>query len=252
MVSLSKIAEGLEDKFPNMDLDTITRTARRAFIRFIEAGGGNIYQLKDESGNMLFDDQETVYVEAILTQLLGKKGKAYDFSRRKKHSPSNEETHDMIQDVLNSIDETKATEEALQRGVNFLDMLFQLSYRQNIEYCHKLIDLFQSNIAPYLYTYQLSFSERLREFLVRENVRSATEAAVYCSDLAQILNIGRELGDGIQIGDMYGEPGDPIRREYEQRDAKVVESLKGDPELRHYVENRTGCDVEKIFDKFFT
>ena len=252
MISLSKIAEGMEGYFPDMDLDTLTRTSRRAFIRFIEAGGGNVFQLKDESGNMFFDDQEAIYVEAILTQLLRKEGMAYEFSKKRKHSPSSHETRDMIQDVLDSIDESVATEETLQRGVNFLDMLFQLSYRQNIECCHRLIDSFQMNISPYLYTYQLAFSERLKEILLRENVRSATESAIYCSDLVQILDIGKELGDGIKIGDMYGEPGDPIRREYEQRDARVVESLKSEAELRKYVENKTGCNIEIIYKKYFT
>ena len=59
--------------FPDKDVDSITRKARRSFMRFIEAGGGNADQLKDDNGNMYFDEQEAVYVEAILKQLISQK-----------------------------------------------------------------------------------------------------------------------------------------------------------------------------------
>ena len=133
MISLSKIAENMSVLFPDKDVDSITRKARRSFMRFIEAGGGNADQLKDDNGNMYFDEQEAVYVEAILKQLISQKGAAYYFSK-KKSIPTEADIHNMIQNVLEDIDETKITEDIIQRGVNFLDMIFQLSFRRKIRY----------------------------------------------------------------------------------------------------------------------
>ena len=248
MISLSKIAENMSVLFPDKDVDSITRKARRSFMRFIEAGGGNADQLKDDNGNMYFDEQEAVYVEAILKQLISQKGAAYSFSK-KKSIPSEADIHNMIQNVLEDIDETKITEDIIQRGVNFLDMIFQLSFRRKIRYCHELVDAVGLNLEPYLYTYQLLFTERLADFLLREVIRTATEAAIYCSDLAGILGINSDnLGD-ISLGDLYGEPGDPIRREYEQRDTVAYNFLIKEPVIREYVEKKVGQKIEDIFQK---
>lgn len=249
MISLSKIAENLESKFPNMQ--DVARSARRMFAQFVQNGGGNVSQLKNDSGNMMFDDLQKVYVEAILIQLLEKKGKAYDFYRKKPHLPSTQETHDMIEDVLESIDDSKSSEEIIQDGINFLDMLFELTYRQKINDCHMIIDTLQANLEQYPYTLKLRSIERLITFLYAENIRASTEAAIQSCDLIKLFGNLTTLYSTNDIGDIYGEPGDPIRREYEQRDAKMIESLKEDPELRAYVEKKTGYKIEEVFKKYF-
>lgn len=128
-----------------------------------------------------------------------------------------------------------------------LDMMFQLSAREKLEYCHRMIDCYAENLTPYIYTQQVLGLENLAKKLAVESVCSTVNAAIHCGELAEVLKMGMELGDTDDVGDLYGDDEDPIRDEYMERDKQVLLYMKKHPEIRKIVEKQIGKPITSIW-----
>lgn len=128
-----------------------------------------------------------------------------------------------------------------------LDMLFQLSAREKLEFCHRMLDCYAENLAPYPYTHQIIGLEKLANKLMAESARSTVEAAICCSDLADFIKKAIELEAIDSAGDLYGDDDDLSRDEYIERDKRVLLYMKKHPEIRKIVEEQIGEPITSIW-----
>lgn len=128
-----------------------------------------------------------------------------------------------------------------------LDMMFQLSAREKLEYCHRMIDCYAENLTPYIYTQQVLGLDNLAKKLAVESVCSTVNAAIHCGELAEVLKMGMELGDTDDVGDLYGDDEDPVCDEYMERDKQVLLYMKKHPEIRKIVEEQIGKPITSIW-----
>lgn len=248
MVSLSHVAGDVAEAVLYFeDRDSAVKKLRRKFKRFIEAGGGNCEKLKDDNGNMYFDESEVPLIKTILTQLAEDNGFAGKFIKKNGQVDYLNDAHDLIQEVINTMEKDGNKENEIKANVNTLDRLFQLSFRSEIENCHKLVDGIALNLMPYPYTHQMIFVQRFTEFLKKEFALTVTEAIFNTGELGEFLQKAKELGEIDDVSDLYGDRDDEIASEYRQRDASVVEFLMTHPEIRNYVEAKVGVTIDKIW-----
>lgn len=123
----------------------------------------------------------------------------------------------------------------------------QLSAREKLEYCHRMIDCYAENLTPYIYTQQVLGLDNLAKKLAVESVCSTVNAAIHCGELAEVLKMGMELGDTDDVGDLYGDDEDPVCDEYMERDKQVLLYMKKHPEIRKIVEEQIGKPITSIW-----
>lgn len=248
MRSFTSIAtEVAEDVLSFENPTSAVKRLLRQFTKFIEMTGGTTEELKNEKGQMLFDDNDVPLLKFILTQLAQEKGFAFDFLQKKVDLASIEDTHNLIQQMLDSMATDGLSDDEAQAIVNWLDRAFQFSFRLEIENCHRMVDSIAANMLQYPYTHSMIYVNQFHQLLQREFARITVEAIMNIGELAEFLQMAKDIAETDSPSDLYGEEDDAIKSEYCQRDSNVVAFLDNNPEIRRYVERRAGATVEEIW-----
>lgn len=222
---------------------------RRRFNKFIESGGGSMDKLRGTNGHVEFEDEEAAFIRAILIQLAEGKGFAFKLMvKNRSGTPTLNDEHDFFQEIIDLMRDDGAGEEYIMANLRMLDRLFQLSFRQSIEYCHQLVDCVAINLLPYPYTHQVMLMSNFTELLKREFARTMGEAIKNSLGVAEVIRDMKELMETEDVGDFYGEDEDEIKSEYCQRDAALIAFLKADEEVRQLLEKRVGATIEEIWN----
>ena len=82
------------------NVESVVKRLLRQFTKFVEMTGGSIDELKNEQGRMLFDEEDVPLLKIILSQFIQRSGFAYDFLQKKIDLASIDDTHDLIQKML--------------------------------------------------------------------------------------------------------------------------------------------------------
>lgn len=244
----SVAVETVEEVFPGVEnVESIVKRLIRQFTKFIEMTGGSVDELKDKKGRMMFAEDDVPILKLILTQFAQQSGFAYDFLKKKVDLASLEDTHVLIQELLDAMAADGLTESEAQVIVDWLDRVFRFSFRVEICNCHRIVDGIAVNMLQYPYTYSMRYVNQLHRLLQREFVRIITGTVMEIGELAEFLQMAKEVAEVETPSELYGEEDDEIKSEYCQRDADVIAFLKDNPEIRRYVENRVGATVEEIW-----
>lgn len=248
MITLRHIMkEVVKEELPFENMDSAEKRLRRKFKKLIQRCGGDMETLYGGKGQISFPDEEKEFIKIILVQLAREEGLSHKIWEDKDDSLTLKEVHDFIQYFIDYLIQ-KGYSEADAMGVaRALDMMLQLSAREKLEFCHRMLDCYAENLAPYPYTHQIIGLEKLANKLMVESARSTVEAAISCSDLADILKDAIELGEIENVGDLYGDDGDLIRDEYVERDKRAILYMKKHPEIRKVVEGQIGRPITSIW-----
>ena len=242
MVTLRHIMkEVVKEELPFENMDSAEKRLRRKFKKLIQRCGGDMETLYGGKGQISFPDEEKEFVKIILVQLAREEGLSHKIWEDKDDSLTLEEVHDFIQYF---IDYSAADAMGVARA---LDMMFQLSAREKLEFCHRMLDCYAENLAPYPYTHQIIGLDKLANKLMAESARSTVEAAICCSDLADFIKKAIELETIESPEDLYGDDDDLIRDEYIERDKRVLLYMKKHPEIRKIVEEQIGKPITSIW-----
>lgn len=248
MILLSQIIkEVAKESLPHENMESAAKKLRRKFEKLIRVCGGDIEKMKDGKKCISFPDEEKEFIKIILTQLAREEGLSQKLWEERDDSMTLEEVHDFIQYFIDYLEKKGYSEAVIKDVVKTMDILFQLTVREKLDYCHRLLDYYAENLTPYLYTYQVHFMDRLKKELLSMTVKSTMEASIYCSDLADVLKTGMELSETEDVSEFYGEENDPIRDEYVERDKQVVAYLKQHPEIKRAVEEKIGAKISLIW-----
>lgn len=178
----------------------------------------------DFLGDLSWGEYITV---CILVQLAREEGLSHKIWEDKDGSLTLNEVHDFIQYFIDYLSQKGYSEADIIGVAQSLDMMFQLSAREKLEYCHRMIDCYAENLTPYIYTQQVLGLDNLAKKLAVESVCSTVNAAIHCGELAEVLKMGMELGDTDDVGDLYGDDEDPVCDEYMERDKQVLLYAEG-------------------------
>lgn len=248
MILLSQIIkEVAKESLPHENMESAAKKLRRKFEKLIRVCGGDIEKMKDGKKCISFPDEEKEFIKIILTQLAREEGLSQKLWEERDDSMTLEEVHDFIQYFIDYLEKKGYSEAVIKDVVRTMDILFQLTVRRKLDYCHRLLDCYAENLTPYLYTYQVHFMDKLIKELSSMTVKSTVEASIYCSDLADVLKTGMELSETEDVSEFYGEENDPIRDEYVERDKQVVAYLKQHPEIKRAVEEKIGAKISLIW-----
>lgn len=248
MITLRQITrEVVKEVLPFENIDSAEKKLRRKFEKTIQMCGGNMEKLYDGKKQISFPDEEKEFVKIVLVQLAREEGLSHKIWENKDENLSLEEVHDFIQYFADYLGTKGYGEADIQGVVSALDMMFQLSAREKLEQCHRMLDCYAENLTPYIYTQQLLCLNSLFDKLAAESVRSTVSSAIYCGELAEVLKKCMEAAEVDNVKDMYGEEGDPIRDEYVERDKQVLLYLKKHPEIRKIVEEQIGEPITEIW-----
>jgi len=248
MILLSQIIkEVVKESLPHENMESAAKKLRRKFEKLIRVCGGDIEKMKDGKKCISFPDEEKEFIKIILTQLAREEGLSQKLWEERDDSMTLEEVHDFIQYFIDYLEKKGYSEAVIKDVVKTMDILFQLTVREKLDYCHRLLDCYAENLTPYLYTYQVHFMDRLKKELLSMTVKSTMEASIYCSNLADVLKTGMELSETEDVSEFYGEENDPIRDEYVERDKQVVAYLKQHPEIKRAVEEKIGAKISLIW-----
>lgn len=248
MILLSQIIkEVAKESLQHENMESAAKKLRRKFEKFIRVCGGDIEKMKDGKKCISFPDEEKEFIKIILTQLAREEGLSQKLWEERDDSMTLEEVHDFIQYFIDYLEKKGYSEAVIKDVVKTMDILFQLTVREKLDYCHRLLDCYAENLTPYLYTYQVHFMDRLKKELLSMTVKSTVESSIYCSDLADLLKTGMELSETEDVSEFYGEENDPIRDEYVERDKQVVAYLKQHPEIKRAVEEKIGAKISLIW-----
>lgn len=227
------------------NVESVVKRLLRQFTKFVEMTGGSIDELKNEQGRMLFDEEDVPLLKIILSQFIQRSGFAYDFLQKKIDLASIDDTHDLIQNMLDLMADDGLSDCEAQAIVDWLDRVFQFSFRVEMEHCHRLVDGVAVNLLLYPYTHRMIYLNGFRHVLQQAFAETVVHAMMGIGELAEVLQIAKESAETTNPSDLYGD--DPVGAEYQQRDANVVQFLSDNPEIRHYVERRTGATIEEIW-----
>ena len=248
MILLSQIIkEVAKESLQHENMESAAKKLRRKFEKFIRVCGGDIEKMKDGKKCISFPDEEKEFIKIILTQLAREEGLSQKLWEERDDSMTLEEVHDFIQYFIDYLEKKGYSEAVIKDDVKTMDILFQITVREKLDYCHRLLDCYAENLTPYLYTYQVHFMDRLKKELLSMTVKSTVESSIYCSDLADLLKTGMELSETEDVSEFYGEKNDPIRDEYVERDKQVVAYLKQHPEIKRAVEEKIGAKISLIW-----
>lgn len=248
MKSFSAVARGVAQKvFGEHGLESNVRFLLRSFTKFVESTGGTTEKLKNERGQMMFEDEAVPILQLILTQLAQKKGFAYDFMKKKVDLASLNDTHALIQQLLDAMAEDGLTDAEAQAIVDWLDCVFQFSFRVTLENCHRIVDGVAMNLAmdyPYDYT-----MERMNEFhhLMKQIFTNVVVKTIMnIGELGEVLKEARESGQLDFSADLFRDA--PIlHSDFVRRDNNVLAYLRQYPEIRKHIEKRVGCNIETLW-----
>ena len=248
MVTLRHIMkEVVKEELPFENMDSAEKRLRRKFKKLIQRCGGDMETLYGGKGQISFPDEEKEFVKIVLVQLAREEGLSHKIWEDKDASLTLEEVHDFIQYFIDYLIQ-KGYSEADAIGVaRALDMMLQLSAREKLEFCHRMLDCYAENLTPYIYTQQILCLDNLAKKLAVESACSTVNAAIHCGRLAEILKMGMGLGGTKKVEDLYGDDGDPIRDEYTERDKQVLLYMKKHPEIRKIVEDQSGEPITSIW-----
>lgn len=248
MISLRQIIkEVVKDELSFENMDSAEKKLRRKFTKLIQQCGGDMEILFRGKGKVEFPNEEKEFVKIILVQLARGEGLSHKILEDKDGSLTLNEVHEFIQYFIDYLSQKGYSRTDINGVAQSLDMIFQLSAREKLEYCHRMIDCYAENLTPYIYTQQVLGLENLAKKLAVESVCSTVNAAIHCGELAEVLKMGMELGDTNDVGDLYGDEGDPIRDEYMERDKQVLLYMKKHPEIRKIVEKQIGEPITSIW-----
>ena len=249
MISLRQIIkEVVKEELPFENMDS---AEKKAVEKIYEADSavqwryGNTVQGKRKK--LSFPMKKKEFVKIILVQLAREEGLSHKIWEDKDGSLTLNEVHEFIQYFIDYLSQKGYSEADIIGVAQSLDMMFQLSAREKLEYCHRMIDCYAENLTPYIYTQQVLGLENLAKKLAVESVCSTVNAAIHCGELAEVLKMGMELGDTDDVGDLYGDDEDPIRDEYMERDKQVLLYMKKHPEIRKIVEKQIGKPITSIW-----
>lgn len=249
MILLSQIIkEVAKESLPHENVESAAKKLRRKFEKLIRVCGGDIEKMKDGKKCISFPDEEKEMIKIILTQLAREEGLSQKLLEERDDNLSLDEVHDFIQYFIDYLEKKNYPEGIIKDLVRTLDILFGLTVRKKLDYCHRLLDCYAENFTPYPYTHQIHFMERLKKELLSMTVKNTVETSIYCSNLVNILKTGMELSETDDVSDFYGEENDPIRDEYIERDKQVVAYLKRHPEIKKAVEEDTGVKISLIWE----
>ena len=248
MISLRQIIkEVVKEELPFENMDSAEKKLWRNFTKLIQRCGGDMEILFRGKGKVEFPNEEKEFVKIILVQLAREEGLSHKIWEDKDGSLTLNEVHEFIQYFIDYLSQKGYSEADIIGVAQSLDMMFQLSAREKLEYCHRMIDCYAENLTPYIYTQQVLGLENLAKKLAVESVCSTVNAAIHCGELAEVLKMGMELGDTDDVGDLYGDDEDPIRDEYMERDKQVLLYMKKHPEIRKIVEKQIGKPITSIW-----
>lgn len=249
MILLSKIIkEVAKESLPHENIESAAKKLRRKFEKLIYVCGGDIEKIKDGNKCISFPDEEKEFIKIILTQLAKEEGLSQKLWEGRDDSMTLDEVHNFIQYFIDYLDKKGYSEAVIKDVVNTLDIIFQLTVREKLDYCHKLLDYYAKNLTPYLYSCQVHYIEDLKKELISKTVKSVVEAASYCIDLVDLLKMGKDIMETDDVSDFYGEDDDLIKDEYVERDKQVVIFLKENPEIKKVVEEKIGAKISLIWE----
>ena len=240
------IQEVLADK--NIPADpTNERALRRAFERLLERIGSDKSALKNDRNQFEFNVADVPFMKRILTQLYENKGIIAEFvNEHRQKNFSSEETHNLIQSLIDEADAEGWTETELKDMAYFLSMLFYASPKRSIEYCHKLIDCLGASLADLPYAHQGIYLNKVEHVLKHEFALRMVDSVIAMIEIADISEDTKKL-QATDVVD-YQEYDPIIRYEYAQRDQNILEKIQEDDDLRQYVEKKIGKKAEDIFN----
>ncbi|WP_449290962.1 hypothetical protein [Oscillibacter ruminantium] len=244
-ISLSKL---VQDVLETGHYAMSDRTLYRRFQKLVAVCGGNMEALKSGNGNVYFDDEEASFIRHILKELAMNDGLSSLFidKHRTDDYVGAKAVHDFIQSYLDELSKEGISEAELIRTMNFLSMLFLAPIHHMREECHSYIDGIFLNLQGYPYTHQAIMLEKLTTKMKKEYAEILVKSCLMVGDLADIIQRSKELcDDNIGMQD-YGD--DDVAVEYAERDRRVLQMIKADPDLRVYVEKKIGCAAETIFN----
>jgi hypothetical protein len=244
-VSLQKIIEiVLEDKGVEYEKsnDSNVRSIRRAFDRLIERLGSDKEFLKNRGRNIKFCKEEVSFMKVIIGQLYDHRGLVAKFSEKhiKNKEFSSSDVHELIQSLLDEAGKSGVNEDELIQMAKFFSNIFSWSLLRSIEYCHKLIDVLVWNLRDFPSNIQSEHLRKIEYILKKEIAFQIVETIIYIREIAEMIEMSKEVADNkIGIQD-YSEFAPEIRVEYTERDKRVLEKIQEDDDLRHYVEKKIG------------
>ena len=248
MVTLRHVMkEVVKEELPFENMDSAEKRLRRKFKKLIQRCGGDMETLYGGKGQISFPDEEKEFVKIILVQLAREDGLSHKIWEDKDDSLTLKEVHDFIQYFIDYLTKKGYSATEAMGVARALDMMFQLSAREKLEFCHRMLDCYAENLAPYPYTHQIIGLEKLANKLMAESARSIVEVAICCSDLADFIKKAIELEAIESAGDLYGDDDDFSRDEYIERDKRVLLYMKKHPEIRKIVEEQIGEPITSIW-----
>lgn len=228
------------------DIEHFARTIRNRFFNFVERIGGNKEVLRT-GVKYLFHEEDMPFMKVLLRQIRDEEGVFYEFTKKNREF-SYREVHALIQAVLEEGDRLGWSEEDLKRMQNFLTIIFAYSPERSIARMRELVDSLSSIFKGFTLTEQSIELQKLQNKMQADVVVALVESALNSADVAELLYFAREDGciDMEMDSPYLGEPFE-IKLEYETRDREILQKIRGDPDLKQYLEKKLGTDVEAIF-----
>ena len=181
MITLRQIIkEVVKEELPFENMDSAEKRLWRKFKKLIQRCGGDMETLFKGKGKIEFPDEEKEFVKIILVQLAREEGLSHKIWEDKDGNLSLKEAHDFIQYFIDYLSQKGYGEADIMGVAQSLDMMFQLSAREKLEYCHRMIDCYAENLTPYIYTQQVIGLDKLAKKLAAESVFSTVNAAMHC------------------------------------------------------------------------
>ena len=180
------IKEVVKEELPFENMDSAEKKLWRKFTKLIQRCGGDMEILFRGKGKIEFPNEEKEFVKIILVQLAREEGLSHKIWEDKDGSLTLNEVHEFIQYFIDYLSQKGYSEADIIGVAQSLDMMFQLSAREKLEYCHRMIDCYAENLTPYIYTQQVLGLENLAKKLAVESVCSTVNAAIHCGELAEV------------------------------------------------------------------
>lgn len=185
-------------------------------------------------------------MKVILRQIWDQKGLIANLLDEKS-GVSSIEIHDLIQSMIDEESKCGASKDELVQLALFLQKLFNGWQLYGLENCHSTINALYANMAEMPAGHQALYMSKIEHILKKEYKLRMVEMAYGILDISKIIELSKqECEDEIGI-QSYIEYDPEIRKEYIQRDKRVLKLIQDD-DLRHYIEKKMGKKSEEIFN----
>ena len=161
--------------------------------------------------------------------------------------PTLDDEHQFLQEIIDLLAEDGLSDKEIDANLVMLDRLFQLQFREGLDYCHRIVDCIGANLLPYPYTYQVLMLKDFIKVMEIEFARTMGEAVMNSLNLAERIQDIKDISETDDVSAFYGEEDDEVKAEYKQRDAALIAFLRADDEVRQLVEKRVGATIEEIW-----